>query len=466
MKIHSGLQNGAVLQRNENDLCHIILTGQWNGTLSSSPGTILFAEDGSCILTGIPVGGPYTITLQDDDESCTYTDLYVGDVWLLAGQSNMEGAGRMREADFSYDASPLQAIRALYMDDHWSYARPQLHQLWLSKDPAHVHIHSVNMAGRAASPVRVKDDPPAPQLRGVGPGFYFAKAMYEKTGIPQGVIPCAVGGAPIGMWTPPEDGTDNYYTAALRRIRLCGQNIRGLFWYQGEGYGGDIADYSHRFSAMRSGFAACCGKEILPAVQVQTFRCFLPGYRNSAMVWSRFRQFQLEMAAALPSLITLASNDLDLDDLIHLSADAQEILGKRAADAMLYLTEGIGCGEPEIESVTAEEDICVDAWTLLQIRYRNVRGCLHSAGFASGFTLSDGEEPPSREYIQNISVQENEVLIRCELNREQLRRKALWYGYGHDFHCNIADSAGHAIPAFGPLSLADHIETTFQGDQL
>lgn len=457
MKIHSGLQNGAVLQRDKDDQCHVILKGQWTGSLSVSIGKLLPIDANTYALTGIPMGGPYTITLQDTDSIYTFTNIYVGDVWLLAGQSNMEGAGRMRKTDHQYIQSPIQAVRALYMDDRWDFAEPRLHQLWLSKYPAHVHTYTANMEAKATSPQRCLDDPPAPQIRGVGPGFFFAKALYEKTGVPQGVIPCAVGGAPITMWTPPTDGSENYYTAALHKIELCGKNIRGIFWYQGEGYGGDLTDYCKRFSAMRDGFAACCGVENLPTVQVQIFRCHLPGYRNSESIYSRFRQFQWDLSFTQPSLITIASNDLDLDDLIHLSADSQEKLGKRATDAMLYLTSNIGCGEPMIESITAEKDVCVTDWTLLRIRYRNIRGSLHAVGFASGFTLSEGEDPPSKEGIQHIHVQDSEVQIRCEFSKEQLRQKALWYGFGHDFYCNIVDEADHAIPALGPISLADHI---------
>lgn len=457
MKIYTGLQNGAVLQRNENDQCSILLTGQWKGNVVSSIGTLLPIDASTYSLTGIPVGGPYTITLCDDDDSCTFTNIYVGDVWLLAGQSNMEGAGRMREVDHLYLRSPELAVRALYMDNRWDYAEPRLHQLWLSKDPAHVQTCLVNQQNQASSPNQVLEDPAKNQIRGVGPGFFFAKALYEKTGAPQGVIPCAVGGAPITMWTPPTDGTENYYTAALRRLTLCGKNIRGIFWYQGEGYGGDLADYCQRFSAMRDGFAACCNKALLPTVQVQIFRCYLPGYRSSEAIYSRFRQFQWDMAHTQPALVTVASNDLDLDDLIHLSADAQEKLGCRAADAMLHLTANIGCSEPEIASITAEEDICVADWTLLHIRYRNLRGDLHSVGFASGFTLSEGDALPSKEGIQHIHVQGNEVQIRCEFSIEQLRQKNLWYGFGHDFYCNISDASNHAIPALGPIPLGEHI---------
>ena len=29
------------------------------------------------------------------------------------------------------------------------------------------------------------------------------------------------------------------------------------------------------------------------------------------------------------------------------------------------------------------------------------------------------------------------------------------YGFGNSFYCNITDSAGRPIPAFGPVSLAE-----------
>lgn len=453
MKIQ-GIQNGAVLQRNpEVDQCDIRLLCTCTGKLRSSMGTLMQISKNEWRFTGVEIGGPYTVTFMDDETSITFHDLYVGDVWLLGGQSNMEGAGRMREADYLYKQSPIHAVRALYMDDEWREACPQLHQLWLSLDTAHRVAFQSDVENKKRRGLRYLDAYPAPQIRGVGPGFYFAKKLYESTGVPQGVIPCAVGGAPIGMWTPPSDDTENYYTAALRRLVLCGKSIRGLFWYQGEGYGGDLSDYSRRFSAMRNGFAACCGIDVLPAVQVQIFRCFLPGYRNTGAVWSRFRQFQWDMGHILPALAVVASNDLELEDLIHLSADAQERLGRRAADAMLYTAMGIGSPEPEIESITAKEDICVADWTDLCIHYRNLRGNLSSAGIPNGFMLSRNMEEPSMEWIQHIGLQGNTVHIRCELSLDELRQRDLWYGFGHDIYCNITDSEDHAIPSIGPISL-------------
>ena len=42
------------------------------------------------ILPPIPAGGPYTLTVQDENSSVHITDVMIGEVWLAAGQSNME----------------------------------------------------------------------------------------------------------------------------------------------------------------------------------------------------------------------------------------------------------------------------------------------------------------------------------------------------------------------------------------
>ncbi len=44
-------------------------------------------------LTGICTGGPYTLTLTVGEQTFVFTEIYVGDVWILGGQSNMDGCG-------------------------------------------------------------------------------------------------------------------------------------------------------------------------------------------------------------------------------------------------------------------------------------------------------------------------------------------------------------------------------------
>ncbi|MGM9624530.1 MAG: sialate O-acetylesterase, partial [Eubacteriales bacterium] len=395
----TGLQNGAVLQRNtETNTCAILVHGTFSGTPLCDIGMLTQIGDDTWCLEGIGFGGPYTVTITDSKDTITFSDIYVGDVWLLVGQSNMEGAGRVREQDRKIAMKPNPAIRAYYMRDQWDAAQPQLHQLWDSPDAAHKTTFERERAHRQNSPIIVADFPPAEQVRGVGPGYFFAKTMYEKTGVPQGVLPCAVGGAPIDMWTPPYNGEENYFTAACRRIIACGSRIRGMFWYQGEGYGGDLDDYDARFEAMRGAFASLCEIDVLPSVLAQIFKCTIRSSylsEENGRIWSRFRAHQWDMANNLPMLAAVASNDLQLDDCIHLSAASHEMLGGRAADAMLSVLTGGDGDQPQIAEISVVSDVCVPSWMQIHIRYRNIHGTLISSGFPSGFSLGDAGEYPS-----------------------------------------------------------------------
>jgi sialate O-acetylesterase len=44
-------------------------------------------------LRDVPAGGPYKIELRAAGATSTVEDVLVGDLWILAGQSNMEGVG-------------------------------------------------------------------------------------------------------------------------------------------------------------------------------------------------------------------------------------------------------------------------------------------------------------------------------------------------------------------------------------
>ncbi len=455
MQVLAGISDGAVLQRDSGDLCRVDIDARFTGEPVSSIGILNRKTESEWELSGIPTGGPYTIIFRDAESSATFRDIYVGDVWLLAGQSNMEGAGRMTPEDDAYVRHPHPMLRALYMDDRWDSARPQLHQLWLSPDPAHQAANQRYRDSIRERKLTVLDHFPAPQRRGVGPGLYFAQEMHHLSGgVPQGLIPCAVGGAPIEMWLPTEDGSANYYTAARRRLRLAGNHIRGVFWSQGEG-NPNWAAYPDQIRRLRSDLVQHLHCGMLPFVQVQSFRLTLPAPPETAYVWSRFRDMQRTMPAFWPDLATIAANDLELDDCIHLSSDSQKKIGARAAKAMHYLIAGIGRPEPDLDSIRAEPDEYLPFNYTLRIKYRNVTGCLKASGVPSGFTLRkiQSGQDPSLDHIQRIYPAGDEVVIRTELALAELQQRELWYGWGNSFYCNITDEADRAIPAMGPIAL-------------
>ncbi len=107
------------MQRNERNVCECFFKAEVKGEIHASKGKVLKNEGGMYELTGIPVGGPYTFTLSDDESKLVFSDVYVDDLWFLGRQSNMQGFGKMRTPQLAYDKAPIEDIRAYYMNESW-----------------------------------------------------------------------------------------------------------------------------------------------------------------------------------------------------------------------------------------------------------------------------------------------------------------------------------------------------------
>ena len=79
MKIRNGLHDGMVMQRDTaTDTCDILLALECEGepTATCDGKAVHLERDGEgWRLTGIPVGGPYTLTLCDKNEKVSFTDV-------------------------------------------------------------------------------------------------------------------------------------------------------------------------------------------------------------------------------------------------------------------------------------------------------------------------------------------------------------------------------------------------------
>ncbi len=462
MKILLGIASGAVLQRDEKGLCRVQFEAEVSGEFKSSIGCVKKLDTGVFELSGIPVGGPYNVELSDDAGSLLLEEIYVGDLWLLGGQSNMDGTGEAVCADFEYAKNPSPKVRAFYMDEEWRPAKFDMHNKLIAKEKPYIESVDRWLDGIEKGGMRVYDAPPYELKCCVGPGVSFAREMYRLTGgIPQGVIPAAVGGSPIEMWIPAVDGSENYFDAALHRIKLAGNNIKGVFWAQGEGE--PRADlYPGRIEIIRDAIFAQTGAFKIPFVMMQSFICTMFDEDEVSFRWSRFREMQRKMSLEAENITTIATNDCSLEDGIHLDSPSQEKMGIRGARAMLYMTDSIGFAQPELDRIILEEDkFQPDRFTLLKIRYRNVSGALCSKGVPSGFGISDTREPektPGNFRLCKLSLHQNEVHLKVERPISELCDYALWYGFGHSFYCNITDGEGRALPSMGPINLKDFMQ--------
>ncbi len=457
MKIVMGLKSGALLQRDENNLCKCFFQAEANGKITSSLGEVVENGGGRYALTGIPVGGPYDFTLADNESEIELRDVYVGDLWFLGGQSNMEGAGKMREKNWKYDENPVQSIRAYYMNDTWDVAKSQLHQLWECPDKC---VSGFVREYRKNSPWGTEY--PEVQDNGVGPGLFFALEMQRRNGgVPQGVIPCGIGGASLAQWKP--DTPDNYYASALRRFRECGGNVKGIFWYQGcsqcsfAGAASFVDDMKNLVSCMRRDF----GNEDLPFVQVQLNNCLIyqgENNRHLDRAYSLIREKQRTLNEHIENLATVYAVDCELDDLIHLSSESQEKVGYRAAEAMSVLLGMEGVPSPELDYIEIVEDDFVPFRVSLIVHYKNIVGELQSKNYPWGFYIHAKEDEPHVRGISRLYLHGDSVRVKLETDPAQLPEWYLSYAYGNDYYCNITDSADRSIPAFGPLKIKDYLK--------
>ncbi len=140
-------------------------------------------EKWNFVLPAMEAGGPYTITLTGTN-TVTINDVWVGDVWLCAGQSNMVHMLNIHDITYAKDIA-----EANY---------PQIRQFLVPV--------ATDLQGSKS------DFPGGSWERAVGENvrsfsvvaYFFAKDLYEKYRVPIGIINASVGGTPIEAWTSEE----------------------------------------------------------------------------------------------------------------------------------------------------------------------------------------------------------------------------------------------------------------------
>ena len=130
-------------------------------------------------------GGPFTMTVTGDNV-LRLTNMMVGEVWLCAGQSNMEmGIAQCDGAEQAIADADRPQLRLLSVPNRWTpLPQSDLETTW-----------------RVCSPTSVKE--------GGWGGFsacayYFGRKLQSELSVPVGLIDATWGGTSIQSWTPLE----------------------------------------------------------------------------------------------------------------------------------------------------------------------------------------------------------------------------------------------------------------------
>jgi sialate O-acetylesterase len=186
IKLSPLFSDGMVLQRNTD----IIITGlctQGGGVSVGFMGRGFTAQadpDGSfaCNLGSYSeVCEPQTMKLTSGDSEIIINDILIGEVWLCSGQSNME--------------LMLGRLAHNYPDD-LTGANPLIRQFKVPQ------VYNFN---EEADEFTLKDcgwEGFKPETAGsfTAVGYFFAKKLHERYGVPVGLFASAVGGTPVAAW--------------------------------------------------------------------------------------------------------------------------------------------------------------------------------------------------------------------------------------------------------------------------
>lgn len=146
------------------------------------PVQVTVDADGNWMLAcpELPAGGPYRLRVKGTTEQ-VIDDVLVGDVWLASGQSNMElPLARVNQADREIATAQFPAIRVAKIP------------LITARTP----LTDVTTEWQVANPTN------ASSFTAVG--YFFARELHQKTGIPIGIIDSTWGGTRVEAWASRE----------------------------------------------------------------------------------------------------------------------------------------------------------------------------------------------------------------------------------------------------------------------
>ena len=142
-------------------------------------------------------GGPYTMTVGDQ----VLTNILIGDVWLLSGQSNIDVT--------------IERVYPQYTKEIDTYENADIR---LFRVPNQADAHGV------------KDDITTPTINWKpankenawlfsAVGYFLGRRMYEQNHVPQGIIVNSWGGTPIEAWIS-ADSLENDYPMLVKRAQF------------------------------------------------------------------------------------------------------------------------------------------------------------------------------------------------------------------------------------------------------
>lgn len=425
--------------------------------------------DGSWLIDviEIPSGkSPYSIKVISSDKQIELNDIIFGEVWLAAGQSNMDmltkdavGAeSELKDADYNN-------IRMFKVNASLSPEKPltDINGKWIVCTPESASTFSAV-------------------------GFFFSRKLNRNLNIPVGVIQSSYGGTAAEAWvrtqalecdpelspilstwkrwiddypkTPEEQeaatvrneaqlkaegktvlpwrpipkGPEHHHRPAgvfnAMIYPLTSYRLTGVIWYQGEANAWRAYQYRKLLPALIDDWRRLWNNVDMRFLIVQ-----LPGFDINWLekdVWPEMREAQSVIASTVPRSGIVCS--LDVGDPNDLHPRRKLEIGERLADLALAKNYGkkVAYSGPVYRSMNIRNNV-------IQIVFDHADGLFSKDGEPTGFTIAGNDRKfrPAKAYIEN-----NKICINSDVKNIS----AVRYCWENSPSGNLFNEAG--LPAF------------------
>jgi hypothetical protein len=417
-----GLSDGQVVQRKNKmhgDITLQLVTAPqstlWKATLTRDGTTIntvqgkVTADVETVTISDVPVGGPYTLQVAAGQLARTIKDLYVGDLWIISGQSNAVGVGHEME-HYRQPKPGVQALNPKWGINEWIPARDGLFEATM------------------------------------GPWVTAAQIFHEQTGVPVGLMGHAVGSKPMDYFFDAERGEPLFLRPLIERH---GRGAAAFFWYQGESdffITKSRDTYGPKLKGLVRAVRSIAGNEQMTAGIVQLGRYTWQKDDHFAVIREVQRQFVLADPRAV--LYATIPYEVSKTDRIHLTSAAQAALGKQIAMQMAAAETSGKLAAPG--PMLAGASFTGAERKQITIRFTNADG-LTGGDTVDQWYVTDVKRGGFRDGgfvpISNVTVDPTGT-VTLSLAEPAGDGAAVSYAYRSDIGGTLANTQGFAAPAF------------------
>jgi hypothetical protein len=227
-------------------------------------------------------------------------------VFILAGQSNMQGCGNLSPYPQQEDIRLFN-----FKDNKWEKA----------KEPLHPYACKIWTDG------------------GAGLAMSFGLRILEK--FPEweiGFIPCAVSGSRLDQWLPGAELFERAITKTTQALSACDAKLAGILWHQGEADSKSLEfskSYGERFELIINAFRERLGYADLPVIAGELGKFLI--HNTDYPYYKTVNNALKEVSTVLATSENLSDNDRN--DNTHFDTISLREFGVRYAESYLNLQE-------------------------------------------------------------------------------------------------------------------------------